>query len=193
MGSKIDGELLYNWLLQLQRVIKLFWIEQVLEVTKPESNTFGDGLSSITRVEHAVANCFGKQINNGVWKILDFVYHDVMYLWAGVTSEPNKVEHVINSIHHVIAPIVYFPSLVLAKGFIDIQFLLFSEERIARFGNVDFFGQIKSRVQMSVGSSFDGRVDLSPNQMRGNVTCRVMLMADIRPEVSKEVVVIHFE
>ena len=64
-------------------------------------------------------------------KILHLINHDVMYLRSLIASKLDDVEHVVDGVHDIIASVSDLPSLILAKGFIDVQFLFTSEEGIA--------------------------------------------------------------
>lgn len=196
MGSEVDSQLLDHRRGELQGVVQthiLLKIEQVLQVAKPETDSLGDSLRSVPRVEHSVLSSLGQQVDDSVRQVLHLVNHDVMDIGPGVAPEPDEVQDVVDRVDHVVSPGTHFPSLVLAEGLIYVKFLLLAQERVGGLLNVHFLGQVEARVQVGTSASLDGRVDLSPHQVRVNIPGRVVLVPDGGPEVCGEVVVVYLE
>jgi len=55
-----------------------------------------------------------------VGKVLHLINHDIMYLRSLIPSKPDDIEHVVDGVHDIIASVSDLPTLILAKGFINV-------------------------------------------------------------------------
>ena len=84
-------------------------------------------------------------------EILHLIDHHIVYLRSLIPPEPEDIEHIVDRIHDLIPSVSDLPPLVLAKGLIDVQFLLTGEEGVGRDGHIGVLGKVLSGVLMCIG------------------------------------------
>lgn len=126
-------------------------------------------------------------------KVLNLIDHNIVNLRPSVTSEPDVVEHIVHSVHHVIPSCLKFPSFILTESLVDIFLLCLRKEDIRRILYIDFLRHVLARVQMSPCWTLDAWVDFSPNQMGSNIFLAIVHLLNIGPKVGAKIVEVNFK
>lgn len=126
-------------------------------------------------------------------KILNFINHNVVNLWPCISSKSDEIKDIVDCVHNIVSSSFQFPSFVLAKSLINIFFFSFGEKNVGRIFQINFLGEILSRVEMSSCWTFDTREYLSPNKMWSNVLLTVVHFLDIGPKVCREIIKINLK
>lgn len=165
MRSEVYSELFNNWFLQLQRDcwINSLLIEEVPQITESETNTLGNCLGCIPRIEHTKLGHFGQQVNDGMRKILNLVDHHIVDLRTSISFESYMIENVVYCIHKIICSDPELPSLVLTEDLVYLEFLILWKERISWLLDIGLLCHVLTSIEMRSSTSSDRWVNFSPN------------------------------
>jgi len=178
---------------QGERSTERFGVEERLKITKSKPDSLGDGLSSISRIENSICGCFWQQIDNSMRKILNLIYHNVVNLRSIIASETDVVQDVIDSIHKVVASTSNFPPLVLAEYFVNIKFLLASEEWVWCQVYIGILSEVLFWILMCLCWSLNNRVYFRPNEVRSDGLWVIISFYHPWPEMHNEILVVNFK
>lgn len=84
-----------------------------------------------------------------MWQILNLIDHDIVNLRTFVPSDSNVIQDIVNGVYNIITSSLYFPSFILAESFINVSFLVDSEENVGRIIEVNILWKVLPRELVS--------------------------------------------
>ena len=193
MRTEVDGKLHDAGSGQFELTIKMSVAEHTLQIAKPKSDSFGNGLSGISAEEHSLLSNFRKQIESSMWKILHLIDHKIVDTWSSISSEPHLRQDIVDYIHHIVSAKLHLPSLVLTERFKDLLFLIDTEEDVAALLQINLLRHIAGRIQMGIGATLDAGINFSPDHVSTDILGSVVTLLDLWPEMHSEVVKIDLK